>query len=268
MQFLVRDKQLFKRANKNVLLKWVVDEIENQQKILKQLHDEDEHKNRENTYWCVTNKYWWRNLYKDCERYVANCDVCQRKKFNRKKKALHFTWMSTFFKKINIDCVHMSASEAMKTMMIVRDDLTEWMKTRALFNFKIDTIVKFIWQDVINRHECFDITILNEDSENKKIIKQLLQRYRVKVKIISSYHSMINNMIKRDHQFIVDALSKLTSDKFEMWSQHLHAILWVNWTTVRDSTNIAFFRLLYEWDAILFIEIEYFIWHMMNWSKI
>ena len=53
-----------------------------------------------------------------------------------------------------------------------------------------------------------------------------------------------------------------------MWSQHLHAILWVDWIIVRDSTNIIFFQLFYKWNAILFIEIEYFIWHMMNWSKI
>ena len=206
----------------------------------------------------MTDRYWWRNLYKDCERYVVSCDVCQRKKPNRKKKTLHFTWMSASFKKIDINCVHMSASEIMKTMMIVRNDLTEWMKARALFNLKIDTIVKFIWQDVINRHECFDITILNEGFENKKIIKQLLQRYRVKIKIVSSYHSMANDMIKRSHQLIVDALSKLTNDKFEMWFQHLHAILWADRTIMRDSTDIVSFRLLYERDAVLLIEIKYF----------
>ena len=91
------------------------------------------------------------------------------------------------------------------------------MKTRALFNFKINTIVKFIWQDVINWHKCFDIAILNKSSENKKIIKQLLQRYRIKIKIISFYHSMTNDMIKREYQFIIDALSKLTNDKIKMW---------------------------------------------------
>ena len=93
----------------------------------------------------------------------------------------------------------MSSSKTMKTMMIARDDLIEWMKTCALFNFKIDTIVKFIWQDVISRHKCFNIAILNENSENKKIIKQLLQKYRIKIKIISFYHSMTNDMIKREH---------------------------------------------------------------------
>ena len=215
LQFLICDKQLFKRVNKNVFFKRIVDEIENQQKILKQLHDENEHKNWKNIYWRVTDKYWWRNLYKNYKKYVVNCDVCQRKKLNRKKETLHFTWVSTSFKKIDINCVHMFALKVIKTMMIAQDNLIEWMKIRALFNFKIDMIVKFIWQDVINCHECFDVAILNKDFENKKIIKQLLQKYRVKIKIVSSYHSMINDIIKRNHQFIVDALSKLTNNKFE-----------------------------------------------------
>ena len=54
---MIRDKQLFKRANKNVFFKRIVDEIENQQKILKQLHDKDEHKSRKDIYRCVTDKY-------------------------------------------------------------------------------------------------------------------------------------------------------------------------------------------------------------------
>ena len=153
----------------------------------------------------------------------------------------------------------MFSSKIMKTMIIARNNLTEWIKTRALFNFKINTIVKFIWQDVISWHECFNITILNENFENKKIIKQLLQKYWIKIKIISFYHSMTNDIIKREHQFIINALSKLTNDKIKMWFQHLHAILWINRTTIRNSINIVFFRLLYERDAMLLIKIKYFI---------
>ena len=57
LQFLIRDKQLFKRTNKNVFFKRVIDEIKNQQKILEQLHDENEHKNRKNIYRRVTDRY-------------------------------------------------------------------------------------------------------------------------------------------------------------------------------------------------------------------
>ena len=75
---------------------------------------------------------------------------------------------------------------------------------------------------------------------------------------------MANGMIERGHQPIVDALSKLTGGKPGMWPQHLHAVLWADRTTVRDSTGIAPFRLLYERDAVLPIEIEYPTWHMMD----
>ena len=93
--------------------------------------------------------------------------------------------------------------------MIVRNNLIEWMKTCVLFNFKIDIIIKFIWQNVINCHECFDITILNENFENIKIIKQLLQKYRIKVRIISFYHSMINDMIKQNHDKMRKTVRKI-----------------------------------------------------------
>ena len=60
------------------------------------------------------------------------------------KKTLHFIWMLTFFKKININCMYMFASKTMKIIIIIRNNLIEWMKARALFNLKINTIVKFI----------------------------------------------------------------------------------------------------------------------------
>ena len=43
-----------------------------------------------------------------------------------------------------------------------------------------------------------------------------MQKYRVKIKIIASYHLIINDIIKQDYQFIVDVLSNLTNNKFKM----------------------------------------------------
>ena len=45
-------------------------------------------------------------------------------------------------------------------------------------------------------------------------------------------------------------------------------MLWTDRIIVRDFINVISFRLLYEHDAILLIEIEYSIWHIMNWNKI
>ena len=144
LQFLVRDRHLFKRVNKNVSLRKVIDKAENQAIILKQLHDESEHCEWKEIYRRVTNRYWWRNLYRDCEKYVVNCESCQLRAFNREKKALHFIWISSLFQKIDIDCVHLFQSRLMKTFVVIKNDLTEWMKTCVLFNLKTETIAKFL----------------------------------------------------------------------------------------------------------------------------
>ena len=179
LQFLVRDRHLFKQINKNVLLWKVIDKAENQIIMIKQFHDESEHRGRKEIYRRVTNKYWWRNFYRNCEKHVANYESCQLRVLNQEKKALHFIWISSLFQKIDIDCVHLFQSRLMKALVVIRNDLTEWMKTRVLFNLKTKTVAKFLWKNIICRLECFKSTVMNEDFENKAVTKKLLNRYKI-----------------------------------------------------------------------------------------
>ena len=156
----------------------------------------------------------------------------------------------------------------MKALVMIKNDLTEWMKARALFNLKVETVAKFLWENIICRFECFESTVMNEDSENKTVTEELLNRYRVRIKLTSVYHASINEMIEKEHQSLINVLSKLIENKIERWPQHLHAMLWTDRIIVRDFTDVISFRLLYEHDAILLIEIEYPTWHIMNWNKI
>ena len=51
----------------------------------------------------------------------------------------------------------------------------------------------------------------NEEKKNKKIRKFLI-KYLIKHVIILSYNLQANQMIKKNHQLIVDILFKLTND--------------------------------------------------------
>ena len=152
----------------------------------------------------------------------------------------------------------------MKTLVVIRNDLTEWMKTCALFNLKAETVAKFLWKNIICRFECFESIVMNENFENKAITEKLLNRYRIRIKLISTYHALINEIIEKEYRSLINTLSKLIENKIERWSQHFHAMLWTDQIIVRDFTDIIFFRFLYEPDAILLIEIEYSTWHIMN----
>ena len=56
---------------------------------------------------------------------------------------------------------------------------------------------------------------MNEDSENKTVTEELLNRYRIRIKLTSTYHTLINEMIKREHRPLINVLSKLIESKIE-----------------------------------------------------
>ena len=187
---------------------------------------------------------------------------------NREEKALHFIWISSLFQKMNIDCVHLFQSKLIKALVMIKNDLTEWVKIYTLFNLRTKTVAKFLWKNIICRFECFESVVMNEDFENKTVTKKLLNRYKIWIKLTSTYHASINKIIEKEHRSLINVLSKLIENKIERWFQHFYTMLWTDRIIVRDFINVIFFRFLYEHDAILFIEIEYSIWHIMNWNKI
>jgi hypothetical protein len=56
---------------------------------------------------------------------------------------------------------------------------------------------------------------VNDESENKEILDELVKRYRIKKMITSDYHSQVNEMIERDHKSLFDALFKMSDEELE-----------------------------------------------------
>ena len=56
---------------------------------------------------------------------------------------------------------------------------------------------------------------MNENFENKTITEKLLNRYKIQIKLTSIYHTLINEMIKTEHQSLINVLLKLIENKIE-----------------------------------------------------
>jgi hypothetical protein len=63
-----------------------------------------------------------------------------------------------------------------------------------------------------------------DEFEDKKILDELVQRYRIKKMITSNYHSQINQKIKRNHKFLFDALFKMFNEELNNWINNLHVV--------------------------------------------
>ena len=64
--------------------------------------------------------------------------------------------------------------------MMMYDDFLNWVEIRALTVISLKTVTKFLWKNIILRHDCFCKLIINKNSENKNVITELAIKYKIK----------------------------------------------------------------------------------------
>jgi hypothetical protein len=246
----------------------MIDDLEKRQRILKHLHDENDHRDKENIYKKIIDRYWWDDLYDDVQKYVETCSQCQLRDSIKEKETFHFIWMTLLWKKIEMNIVHMSLNKEKHYLIVTHDDFFDWAKTRVLLNARTWRMTKFFWEDVICRHDYFEKLIVNDESENKEIFDELVQRYRIKKMITSNYHFQINEMIKKDHRFLFDALFKMSDEELKNWIDNLHVVIWTDRFIVKFITDLISFYLQCDNESMLSIKLKISIWRILSWQKI
>jgi hypothetical protein len=235
---------------------------------LKQLHDESDHRKKENIYKRIIDRYWWNDLYDDVQKYVKICSQCQMRNTIKEEKAFHFIWMTLLWEKIEMNIVHMSSNKEKHYLIVTRDDLFEWAEARVLSEAKAWRMIKFLWKNVICRHDCFEKLIVNDESENKEILDELMQRYRIKKMITSNYHSQINEMIKRSHKFLFNVLFKMFDERLKSWMNNLHVVFWTDRFIVKFIIDLISFYLQCDNESMLSFELKISIWRILFWQEI
>ena len=58
--------------------------------------------------------------------------------------------------------------------------------------------------------------MIDEEFKNKAITRQVMSRYRIKIKLNLTYHSMSNERIEKEYRLIINVLSRLIKTKIEL----------------------------------------------------
>ena len=180
LRFAVTDGQLYRRADKNVPQRLVIDSDVRKAEILKELHKDFGHKGRESTYRRVADRYYWEDCYKDVQDFVASCERCQLRDSHRLEEALYPTWSSALFEKVGLDVVQMPPCKGKNYLVVAREDLSGWSEARALSSANSAAVARFLWEDVVCRHRCFGRLVVDGGPENKKHVTAFTKKYGIK----------------------------------------------------------------------------------------
>jgi len=120
---------------------WDKDEENN---IIRQLHDGSGHRGTKETYGKTALRYWWKGLYRDIEQWVKTCEECQKRATIRVTEELHTTLENSLWLRVGLDVVYMPMDKGFSKIVAMRKYLSGWVEAKSLKKADSKNVAAFI----------------------------------------------------------------------------------------------------------------------------
>lgn len=215
--------------------------------VLRECHDEPTagHLGIFKTMNRVMDLYYWPNMRRDIKKYVRRCRICAAQKvscqarpgFMGKQKRVSWPWQV-----IACDIIGPMPKSARGNMylLVVTDWFSKFTLLCPLRQASAEPISKFLEENVFLIYGAPQILLCDNGTEftaNK--MKNLAQRYGVKMWINARYHSQVN-FVERYNRTIGAAIrSYLDNTDHRTWDQEIQKVAFALRTAVNESTGFS-----------------------------
>src|SRR6266498_990737 len=142
-------------------------------------------------------------------------------------------------------------SQGNKYIVVAIDYFTKYLKIRVLINANAKSVANFIYEDIICRHGCPRRIISDREMHfNNQVIEKLLERFKIRHNLSTSYHPKTNGLVEKFNKTLCESLAKLNEER-ENWDEYISPTLFAYRTKVNKSTQFIPFYLTYGREAIL-----------------
>ena len=159
------------------------------------------------------------------------------------------------FQKVGLDIVYILAYNSKNYLVVGQDNLSRQVEARALVNAMLIAIAKFIQEDIVCRHGCFDCLVVDRGLENKKHIIAFVKKYSIERVQILVYYQQANEMVEQEHNPIIEALSCITNRGIGNQVTNLLAVLLADRTTIYNLTRQMPFFIVYRRKVVLLVKL-------------
>jgi len=97
--------------------------------------------------------------------------------------------------------------------MTAMNYFTKWPIAKTLKKATAKAVSKFIYQKIICEHKCPEVLQSDQDTHFvNRIIEDLTEKFRIKHRLFSPYHSQTNGLVERFNQTLCKKLAKLADE--------------------------------------------------------
>lgn len=266
LRYFVKGRRLWMRPAKNrTQPALVVDDRQIQKDIVRSFH-KNGHRGKQVGFDTLRDRYWWPGLWNDHASAVSTCPICQKHGPWRPSDQMVPTVPGNPMEKLHFDTQYLPPDNGYRYLLEARCDLTGWVEAKPVKKLSSKAMVKFA-QSIIYRFGVIVFAVVDGGPEFKKTLTNVLEDLGIKVIPTSGYNPKANGIVEGGHWIISSALSKMSEGR-PKWLAYLDQALLTDRTSIRSSHGKSAFELLYGWQPVLPLEVEFPTWRLINWSTV
>ena len=103
--------------------------------------------------------------------------------------------------------------------------MTKWPVASATPAADANTVVEFIYENIICRHGCPNYILSDQGSHfRNKVVDGLMNKFEINYLLSTPYHSQTNGLVERFNKTLCESIAKTTEDLQE-WDTVINSVL-------------------------------------------
>ena len=194
--------------------------------VLVEANDKLGHQGNTHIYCLIKCQYYWKGIYKDIQKYIANCTLYHREKAKIQNYPLQVMEIPNRpFDKIAIDLVTEceTSTSGNKHILIIIDHLTGWPDAFSILDKSADTIISTFINKYIPVHMC-PRYILSDNGTGfrNNLMDQVLKQLDIERIFSAPYHPQNNGKLEVFHRYLKPTLKKLCEKDPSNWDKYIN----------------------------------------------
>ena len=228
--------------------------------VLTHLHNQAGHLGMTKTLEKIKERYYWPGYQQDTEKWIRECDECQRRNPPPQKPRAPLGTLSAKrpFEKITWDIMGPLPTSARGNVYIlmVTDVFTKWVEAFPLRDTVATNLARILVDEIICRYGVPDSIHSDQGSNFGSEVMQatfnLLGMNRTRT---TAYHPMGNGQVERFNRTVEAMLAKMVKENQRDWDSQLPKALFAYRTAVHESTGFTPYHLNFGRTPMLPIDV-------------